>query len=419
MNVKILFFTSFVIGFSHLGGIYFTFTNLLLHRLNQDINFIGNINAFSQIFLVLGSVTCPVLHNFFSEKRILQSSSLSLFVSLFLLSYTYLLDNSSRIFFFSVLHIASYFFLGILIVLLNPLVHKYSNKSNLKKNVSIQVALMILGGLLGSLFGGLIVKVFLHQFSYSNESVEPIYFAMFVASLFYILVFVFTFHFEVGGYGLDERTHQSQNLPKTIAARNNSLNQLIILIISVFIIFRLAGEYSLRIYFNLYLNNEVGIDLADIAFLFSVAQFVSLGGPLISLFLMNRFEEEKVFASATFLLGLAVLLIGVVSDKILIFCFYVFSLLCAQIARPSLVIITMKHLPLYFQTKMSGANIVAIGLSGFLVSYLGTILIDPTSYSFYFSVAGIISMASAIIFLLFIHRLLLSLSSKKSTGALS
>ena len=76
VNVKILFFTSFVIGFSHLGGIYFTFTNLLFHRLNQDVNFIGNINAFSQVFLVLGSVTCPVLHNFFSEKRILQSSSI-------------------------------------------------------------------------------------------------------------------------------------------------------------------------------------------------------------------------------------------------------------------------------------------------------------------------------------------------------
>ena len=419
MNVKILFFTSFVIGFSHFGGIYFTFTNLLFHRLNQDVNFIGNINAFSQVFLVLGSVTCPVLHNFFSEKRILQSSSISLFVSLVTLSYTYLLDDSSRVFLFSFFHIASHFFLGILVVLLNPLVHKYSNKSDLKKNVSIQVALMILGGLLGSLFGGLVVKVFLHQFGYTNESVEPIYFAMFVASLFYVLVFIFTFHFEVGGYGLDERTHQNQNLPKTTAARNNYLNQLIILIISVFIIFRLAGEYSLRIYFNLYLNNEIGIDLADIAFLFSVAQFISLGGPLISLLLMNRFEEEKVFTSATFLLGLAVLLIGMVSDEILIFSFYVFSLLCAQIARPSLVIITMKHLPLHFQTKMSGANIVAIGLSGFLVSYLGIILIDPIGYSFYFLVAGIISMVSAIIFLLFIHRLLLSLSSRKSTGVLS
>ena len=419
MNVKILFFTSFVIGFSHLGGIYFTFTNLLFHRLNQDVNFIGNINAFSQVFLVLGSVTCPVLHNFFSEKRILQSSSISLFVSLVTLSYTYHLDDSSRVFLFSFFHIASHFFLGILVVLLNPLVHKYSNKSDLKKNVSIQVALMILGGLLGSLFGGLVVKVFLYQFGYTNESVEPIYFTMFVASLFYVLVFIFTFHFEVGGYGLDERTHQNQNLPKTIAARNNYLNQLIILIISVFIIFRLAGEYSLRIYFNLYLNNEIGIDLADIAFLFSVAQFISLGGPLISLLLMNRFEEEKVFTSATFLLGLAVLLIGMVSDEILIFSFYVFSLLCAQIARPSLVIITMKHLPLHFQTKMSGANIVAIGLSGFLVSYLGTILIDPIGYSFYFLVAGIISMVSAIIFLLFIHRLLLSLSSRKSTGVLS
>ena len=419
MNVKILFFTSFVIGFSHFGGIYFTFTNLLFHRLNQDVNFIGNINAFSQVFLVLGSVTCPVLHNFFSEKRILQSSSISLFVSLVTLSYTYHLDDSSRVFLFSFFHIASHFFLGILVVLLNPLVHKYSNKSDLKKNVSIQVALMILGGLLGSLFGGLVVKVFLHQFGYTNESVEPIYFAMFVASLFYVLVFIFTFHFEVGGYGLDERTLQNQNLPKTTAARNNYLNQLIILIISVFIIFRLAGEYSLRIYFNLYLNNEIGIDLADIAFLFSVAQFISLGGPLISLLLMNRFEEEKVFTSATFLLGLAVLLIGMVSDEILIFSFYVFSLLCAQIARPSLIIITMKHLPLHFQTKMSGANIVAIGLSGFLVSYLGIILIDPIGYSFYFLVAGIISMVSAIIFLLFIHRLLLSLSSRKSTGVLS
>ena len=416
MNVKILFFTSFVIGFSHLGGIYFTFTNLLFHRLNQDVNFIGNINAFSQIFLVLGSVVCPVLHNFLSEKRILQSSSLSLFVSLVTLSYTYFLDDSSRIFLFSVLHIASHFFLGILIVLLNPLVHKYSNKSNLKKNVSIQVALMILGGLLGSLFGGLVVKVFLHQFEYNNESVEPIYFAMFIANLFYILVFIFAFHFEVSEFGLDNRKLQNQNLPKTTKTRNNFLNQLIILIISIFIIFRLTGEYSLRIYFNLYLNNEIGIDLANIAFLFSMAQLFSLGGPLISLALMNRFEEEKVFTAATFLLGLAVLLIGIVSNEILIFSFYIFSLLCAQIARPSLIIITMKHLPLYYQTKMSGANIVAIGLSGFLVSYLGTILINPIGYSFYFLLAGTISMVSAVIFLLYIHRILLSLSSKQSTS---
>ena len=116
-----------------------------------------------------------------------------------------------------------------------------------------------------------------------------------------------------------------------------------------------------------------------------MAQFISLGGPLVSLYLMNRFEEEKVFTAATFLLGLAVLLIGIVSEEILIFSFYIFSLLCAQIARPSLIIITMKYLPPYFQTKMSGANIVAIGLSGFLVSYLGTILIDPIGYFSIFS----------------------------------
>ena len=114
-----------------------------------------------------------------------------------------------------------------------------------------------------------------------------------------------------------------------------------------------------------------------------MAQFISLGGPLVSLSLMNRFDEEKVFVVATFLLDLAVLSIRIVSEEILIFSFYIFSLLCAQIARPSLIIITMKHLPPYFQTKMFGANIVAIGLSGFVVSYLGTIIIDPTDYFFY------------------------------------
>ena len=99
---------------------------------------------------------------------------------------------------------------------------------------------------------------------------------------------------------------------------------------------------------------------------------------------MNRFEEEKVFTVATFLLESAVLLIRIVLDEILIFNFYIFSLICTQIARPSLIIITMKYLPPYFQTKMFGANIVAIGLSGFLVSYPGTILINPIGYSFYF-----------------------------------
>ena len=78
---------------------------------------------------------------------------------------------------------------------------------------------MILGGLLGYLFGGLVVKVFLHQFAYTNESVEPIYFAMFVSSLFYILIFISTFHFEVSEFGLDESALQNQNLPKTITAR--------------------------------------------------------------------------------------------------------------------------------------------------------------------------------------------------------
>ena len=102
------------------------------------------------------------------------------------------------------------------------------------------------------------------------------------------------------------------------------MNQLTILITSVFIIFRLAGEHSLRIHFNLYLNNEVGINLANIAFLFSMAQFISLGGPLVSLSLMNRFDWEKVFVGATFLLGLAFLLIGIVLDEISIFSFYIF-----------------------------------------------------------------------------------------------
>ena len=173
---------------------------------------------------------------------------------------------------------------------------------------------MILGGLLGSLFGDLVVKVFIRQFVYTNKFIESIYFAIITASLFYILVFIFALHFEVSDFGLDECTLQNQNLPKTITARNGYLNQLIIIIIWIFIIFRLAGEHSLRIHFNLYLNNEVWINLANIAFLFSMAQFISLGCPLVSLSLVNRFDWKKVFVAATFILGLAFLLIGIVPE---------------------------------------------------------------------------------------------------------
>ena len=159
---------------------------------------------------------------------------------------------------------------------------------------------------------------------------------------------------------------------------------IIISILTFIIILRINSELSLRNYFNLFLEMEINLTTEIISYIYSFGQLLSIPSAFIAPFLMERFGEEKVFNIATIVVGISVILIGYSNFFHEVFILFPLALFFAQIARPALIVITMKYLTQNWQATMSGANMVVIGISGFLGAYLGGIIIEPYGFHIYF-----------------------------------
>ena len=70
----------------------------------------------------------------------------------------------------------------------------------------------------------------------------------------------------------------------------------------------------------------------------------------------------------------------------------------------------MKYLTQNWQTTMSGANMVALGISGFLAAYLGGIIIKPYGFNFYFLVTGLVTVSGIVFFQLIFRKMLNKIS---------
>jgi len=113
---------------------------------------------------------------------------------------------------------------------------------------------------------------------------------------------------------------------------------------------------------------------------------------------MNRFGRGQVFNWATIGVAGTVAAIALTQNWIIVAITYVVLLGLAQIARPAITIISMSIVTPRWQSSMSSANIISIGLSGLANSVIGGFMIDSWGFKPFFLTSAAVTMVGVAIF---------------------
>jgi MFS family permease len=372
-NVYLVFISSFIFGFILFGGLYQVLVNLFLIRMGYGTEFIGLVNGLCLLFLSLGSLCASVLGLRFSGLSLLRFGFVFFFVGIVLFPLAIYLPE----FWQSTWLICTYCLVGfmaaIFMVFLNPLVMASTTEAERNDVFSYQMAFMPLGGFFGSSFGGFFTDYFNVVYALPLTAPEPYVYTMLIGSSMMVVGVVAVFYLRP----VDALTQGPEKRGSSHSSKDQDPFPLkIILLISIVITFRIAGEMSVRNFANVYLDTDLSVSPARISYIYSIAQLFAIPAPLIAPRLMNRFGRGQIFNWATMGVAGCVVAISMAQNWIAVAFTYVILLALAQLARPAITIISMQSVTPRWRPSMSSSNIVAIGLSGFGVTPLLWTMLD-------------------------------------------
>ena len=395
-NVYVLYVCTFFVGFLIFGGAYQVLVNLLLIRFGYEPEFIGLLNGLGLLSISVGSVIGAVLGQRFSSIALLRGGYAFFLAGLLLFPLSNFLPVSMQRSWLLVTYCVSYLMGAIYIVHSNPLIMVSTEDRDRNTAFSYTAAIMSVGGFAGSWFAGGVSALFVSRYAISADSPLPYTWTLLAAASLSIIGVIATFY--LTDRGLPQPDHRVVTSSKTDSQDQDSFPWKIILIVALVITLRIVGELAARNFVNLYLDLEYALDPSNIAYIYSVAQLVSIPAPLLAPYFMTRFGRGPVFNWATVGMASCVILMALVQHSIWVAVSYAFLLGLAQIARPAISIISMSSVKPKWRASMSSSNIIAIGLSGLATSLMGGFMIGTVGFRPFFLLAGLVTLAGVAVF---------------------
>ena len=394
-NVYLIWICTFFFGFLIFGGIFQVLVNLVLVRLGYGPEFVGLLNGVGLLSLSLGSITAALLGQRYSSTSLLRLGYSCYVIGLLLFPVgTYFAGTLQRSWMLVTYSIG--FFMGaIFAVHMNPLMMLSTTESQRNDAFSYQMAIMTFGGFVGATVAGGLSSFFVRLSASSAESPTPYTWTLFSGALLALIGVVAAFFLKDVSVEDPEQISAATPQPEETT---DPFPWKIILTIALVISLRIVGESAARNFTNLYLDIEFSVEPSQIAYIYSVAQFLAIPASLLAPVLMTRFGRVNVFNWATIGVSVFVITSAFAPGWLLVTVSYVFILGLAQIARPAITIISMESVSPRWRSSMSSSNIISIGIAGLVTALAGGLMIGSVGFTAFFVAAAAVTFAGVAVF---------------------
>lgn len=385
-DVRLLLTSSWVFGFAYFG-IYSLLLNLYLLRLGYDAAFIGLVNAVGPLMMVACSLPTSALSQRWGSRRVLMVSFALMALGFGLLPLAEFIPTAGRTGWLLATYMVGWVGVTPFPVNIAPFLMAATSEQERNHAFAANFAVISVAGFAGSLAGGLLPGLFVGSLALAPDGPAPYRYALLVAAgLFLPAVFAMGATRVAGAKQHPLDRAEAEGAP-----------YLPIFVLALILFLRMAGQWIMRIFFNVYLDAELHTSTALIGGLAAVSQLlgvVALAAPPI----MARWGKARTIgwgtlgSACTFLplilfphwAGVA---LGLMSMAVL-----------GNITGPTFDVFSQEMVPAAWRTILSGAMITALGVSIAVVAYGGGYVILAWGYPVLFLLGTVFSLAAVLLF---------------------
>jgi MFS family permease len=386
-DVRLLLTSSWVFGFAYFG-IYSLLLNLYLLRLGYDAAFIGLVNAVGPLMMVACSLPAGAISQRWGSRRVLMVSFALMALGFGLLPLAEFIPAAGRTGWLLATYMVGWVGVTPFPVNIAPFLMAATGEQERSHAFAANFAVISLAGFAGSLVGGLLPGLFVGLLTLSPDGSAAYRYALLLAALLFLPAVLAMGATQVAG----AKQHQLD------MAEAEGAPYLPIFMLALILFLRMAGQWIMRIFFNIYLDAELHTSTALIGGLAAISQLlgvVALAAPPM----MARWGKARMIGWGTLGSACAFLPLILVPHWAGVALGLMSMAALGNMTGPTFEVFSQEMVPAAWRTILSGALITALGVSIAGVAYGGGYVILAWGYPVLFLLGTVFSLAAVLLFL--------------------
>jgi predicted MFS family arabinose efflux permease len=161
---------------------------------------------------------------------------------------------------------------------------------------------------------------------------------------------------------------------------------------------RVGGEGIGRTFFNVYMDDNLGIATSQIGTLLAIAQLLAVPAALLTPLLAARWGNGRVLLWGTVAVALSLLPLALIPHWIAAAVGFISLIVLVSVTRPVFIVYTQEAVARPWWSVMSGATTMTVGLSWGVSAFGGGYMITSVGYSGLFLTGALLTAAGALLF---------------------
>ena len=403
-NVRFYLLAGALVGFVYDGGVYSVLFNLYLLRLNYGPQLIGQINSAGMIAFAISALPAGALGQRFGSRRMIILGALVMLAGSLLLPVAEAFAGSGRLTCIYMAYLLLNMGMAPFFVNGAPFLVEAAEKSDRNNIFALQSATLGIAAFVGSLSAGLLPKFFAWLLNSTLSASTPYRYTLLIAAVA-LWPCLWAVRQTKQPIAPAHSPSSKPILPPPQPERRRiafTLVQLVI-ILTIIRLLIVASTAVRATFFNIYLDAGLHISTAQIGNLMAVGRLTAVAAALCTPLLAKRFGNAPVAVVACICAALMLLLPAFSTHPWVAALGYIGETAFTSIRWPAFVVYLMAVTPAKWRGTISGAGEMAAGLSFALVGLIGGWLIERRGYSSVFWLGTGMTLAGALLFMLFLR----------------
>ncbi len=386
-NVRFFLTATAVHGFVFFG-IYSLLLNLYLLRLGYGSEFIGIVNGIGPLMLALFSLPAGVVSRRFGERRVMLVGYFVLALGLGLLPLSEFFPENIHQIWIAGAYALTWAAAAFVLVNFSPYLMAWTGEQERNYAFAIQSAMFPVAGFLGSFLGGTLPLFFAKLAGITLESPIPYRNALLVAALIDFLAAVAIWQTA----DAEETAVITNNTQQTHSAPPYRL----IILFTLVSLLMVGGEWTMRVYFNVYLDDRLSVHTTLIGTLSAGALFMGLFA-LLSPQAAARWGRNRVVFIGLLGVFTAFLPLVFIEHWLAVGLGYMILIAAISLSNPTFLVFSQSVVEPQWRTTIASSIAMAVGLSVAITSFGGGYIIAAYGYKTLFMLGALAGLTGALI----------------------
>jgi MFS family permease len=386
-DVRLFLIASACMGFAYFG-IYALLLNLYLLRLGYGPAFIGMVNAAGPLAMAVGSLPAGRLSRAWGNRHALVTGFGLTILGFGLLPFAELIGEDWRGSWLQIMYMLAWLGATFFAVNIGPFLMNATGDEERNHAFALQSAVMPIAGFAGNLVGGLLPGFFAASLGLALDDPAPYRYPLWLAAVMLLPALLAVNATRVAS----SQPGAGQTVDRTPAP------VLLIVVLALVNLLRVGGEWTMRIFFNVYLDTSLHVPTALIGLLSATAQLLGIVG-LVAPLVMARLGKPRTIGWASVGMATAYLPLILIGHWGAVGIGFMLMSTLVALTTPTFGVFSQESVPSHWRTTVAGATMAALGIGIASVAFGGGYLITAVGFRPLFLVGAGLNLASALLFL--------------------